>query len=179
MAIHDSYTKEILEQLNYNATWLPTVQLAPGDLCDLRGHEMQVVSNLAEFEIPFELEDPAVETDIEYSSEGAVSINFKASGDPPPAGSLLDLNDAGVSLSFSRSQAVVLRMAKCSSRRIKSRTRRIPGGRRRGDRGRSDPAPAPPGAQRPRNAGTGRPGPEPDPTSAAWPGRRRARSRRR
>jgi len=120
MAIHDSYTKEILEQLNYNATWLPTVQLAPGDLCDLRGHEMQVVSNLAEFEIPFELEDPAVETDIEYSSEGAVSINFKASGDPPPAGSLLDLNDAGVSLSFSRSQAVVLRMAKCSSRRIKS-----------------------------------------------------------
>jgi hypothetical protein len=28
MAIHDSYTKEILEQLNYNATWLPTVQLS-------------------------------------------------------------------------------------------------------------------------------------------------------
>jgi hypothetical protein len=120
MAIHDSYTKEILEQLNYNATWLPTVQLAPGDVCDIRGNEMQLMSSLTEFKIPFELEDRAVDTDIEYSSEGAVSINFKASGDPPPVGSLLDIGDAGVSLSFSRSQAVVLRMAKCSSKRLKS-----------------------------------------------------------
>ena len=55
MAIHIAYTKEILEQLNYNATWLPTVQLAPGDVCDIRGNEMRLMSNLKEFEIPFEL----------------------------------------------------------------------------------------------------------------------------
>ncbi|BFU94133.1 MAG: hypothetical protein NTNFB02_08550 [Nitrospira sp.] len=120
MAIHDSYTKEILEQLNYNATWLPTVQLAPGDVCDLRGHEIQVVSHLTEFKIAFELEDRPAETDIEYASAGAVSINFKASGDPPPVGSMLDVSDAGVSVSFSQLRAVVLRMAKCTSKRIKS-----------------------------------------------------------
>ena len=120
MAIHDSYTTEILEQLNYNATWLPTVQLAPGDVCDLRGNQIQLVSHLTAFGIPSELEDQAVETDIEYASEGAVSISFKASGDLPPVGSVLDVGDAGVSISFSRSQAVVLRMSKCSSKRLKS-----------------------------------------------------------
>jgi hypothetical protein len=41
-------------------------------------------------------------------------------GEPPPTGSLLEVNDAGISLSFSRSQAVVLRMAKCASKRLKS-----------------------------------------------------------
>ena len=90
MAIHDQYTNEILEQLNYTATWLPTVQLVPGDVCDLRGREIQVVSHLNEFEIPFELEDRPVETDINYASAGGVSIHFKASGEPPPTGSLLD-----------------------------------------------------------------------------------------
>jgi len=120
MAIHDQYTNEILEQLNYTATWLPTVQLVPGDVCDLRGREIQVVSHLNEFEIPFELEDRPVETDINYASAGGVSIHFKASGEPPPTGSLLEVSDAGISLSFNRSQAVVLRMAKCASKRLKS-----------------------------------------------------------
>jgi hypothetical protein len=121
MAIHDQYTKEIHEELDYNATWLPTVQLAPGDVCDLRGHQIQVVSHLNEFEIPFELENSPVATDIEYASAGGVSIQFKASGEPPPTGSLLDVSDAGISLSFTRSQGVVLRMAKCTSKRLKSK----------------------------------------------------------
>ena len=120
MALHDQYTSEILEQLNYNATWLPTVQLKPGDVCDLRGNEIQVVSHLDEFKVVFELEDRPVATDIEYASGGAVSIRVKLKGEPMLEGSLLDVNDAGISLSFGRSQAVVLRMAKCASKRLKS-----------------------------------------------------------
>jgi hypothetical protein len=120
MALHDQYTSEIFEQLNYNATWLPTVQLTPGDVCDLRGHEIQRVSHLSEFDIPFVVEDGPVPTDFDYKSAGGVSIQFKLKGDPPPTGSLLEVDDAGVSLSFSRSQAVVLRLAKCTSKRLKS-----------------------------------------------------------
>lgn len=120
MALHDQYTSEILEELNYNAAWLPTVQLKPGDVCDLHGNEIRVVSHLDEFKISFELEDRPVATDIEYASAGAVSIQVKLKGEPPPTGSLLDVSDAGISLLFGRSQAVVLRMAKCASKRLKS-----------------------------------------------------------
>jgi hypothetical protein len=120
MAIYDWYTKEILDQLNYNATWLPTVQLAPGDVCDMHGNELRLVSRLKEFDIPHEVENGPVKTDISYSSAGSVSIQLKLSGDPPPAGSLLEVSDAGIAVSFSKSQAVVLRMADCTSKRLKS-----------------------------------------------------------
>lgn len=120
MAIYDQYTKEILEQLNYNATWLPTVQLTPGDVCDLRGNEIRLVAHLTEFDIPSESENLPVKTDFEYASAGGVSIQFKASGDPPPTGSLLEVSEAGIALSFSKSSAVLLRMAKCTSKRLKS-----------------------------------------------------------
>jgi len=53
MRIHEQYTREVLEQLNYVATWLPTVRLAPGDVCDMRGHELRVVSHLDEFDVDF------------------------------------------------------------------------------------------------------------------------------
>jgi len=120
MALHDQYTREIFEQLNYNATWLPTVQLMPGDVCSLRGNEIQRVAHLSEFDIPFVVEDGPVPTDFNYQSAGGVSIQFKLKGDPPPTGSLLEVGDAGISMSFSRSQAVVLRLAKCTSKRLKS-----------------------------------------------------------
>ena len=66
MALHDQYTREIFEQLNYNATWLPTVQLMPGDVCSLRGNEIQRVAHLSEFDIPFVVEDGPVPTDFNY-----------------------------------------------------------------------------------------------------------------
>ncbi len=120
MPIHHQYTSEIHEQLNYNATWLPTVRLVPGDICRLDGHEIQVVSHLNEFGVTFELEDRPVESDFEYSSAGVVSLHSKLSGQPPPAGSMLALTEAGISLSFARSEAVVLRLAQCSAKRLKS-----------------------------------------------------------
>lgn len=118
MPIHVQYTKELLEQLNYVATWLPTVGLKPGDVCDMRGYELRKVGALQDFSIPFVLEDQPVEADIEYSSAESVSIQFKLSGEPPPTGSLLAIEDAGINLSFSRAAAVLLRLAGCSSKRI-------------------------------------------------------------
>jgi hypothetical protein len=120
MPIHQQYTGEVLEQLNYVATWLPTVRLLPGDVCDMRGHELRVVSHLDEFHVDFDLEDRPVASDIEYSSAGAVSVHFKLGGEPPPTGSALKVEEAGISLSFARSAAVLLRLADCSARRIES-----------------------------------------------------------
>jgi hypothetical protein len=120
MPIHEQYTREILNQLNYVATWLPTVRLEPGDICYLRGHQISHESHLDEFDIHFELSDRPVETSIEYASAGAVSTHVKLSGDPPPMGSVLQVDEAGISLSFARSEAVILRLADCSARRIKS-----------------------------------------------------------
>lgn len=120
MSIHERYTKEIVDELNYVATWLPTVRLAPGDVCDMHGHELRVVSHLSEFDVDFELEDRPVESDMEYSSSGAVTMHLKAGGEPPPTGSALSVDEAGVSLSFGRTGAVVLRLADCSAKRIRS-----------------------------------------------------------
>jgi hypothetical protein len=120
MPIHQQYTREILDQLNYVATWLPTVRVEPGDVCDMHGYTLSVVSHLNEFGVQFELEDRPVQSDIEYSSAGAVSVRFKASGEPPPTGSILTVSEAGVSLSFAKSEAVLLRMADCSAKRIRS-----------------------------------------------------------
>jgi hypothetical protein len=120
MPIHEQYTQEVLEQLNYVATWLPTVRLAPGDVCDMRGHELRVVSRLDEFDVAFALEDRPVQSDFEYASAGAVSVQFKVGGEPPPIGSALKVEEAGISMAFARSEAVVLRMADCSGKRIQS-----------------------------------------------------------
>ena len=120
MPIHDQYTREVFNQLKYNATWLPTVRLAPGDVCSMSGHELRVVSHLREFEIDYEVEERRVQSDFEYSSEGAVSMHVKAIGEAPAAGSLLKVEDAGISLSFARSKAVILRLGQCSGRHLKS-----------------------------------------------------------
>ena len=120
MELHEQYTSEVYDQLNYVATWLPTEKLSPGDVCTMHDNHLRVVSNLSEFEIPFEVEDTSVDTDIEYSSERAVSVQLKAKGDPPPVGSALVLEEAGIMLSFGRANAVLLRLAACTSQRIKS-----------------------------------------------------------
>lgn len=119
MKLHEQYTTEVHEQLNYVATWLPTVKVALGDVCTMYDHQLQVVSSLADFKIPFATENAPVDTDIEYSSEGAVSIRLKASGDPPPLGSALTVQEAGITLAFNRANAVVMRMSACKASRIK------------------------------------------------------------
>ncbi|MGB5819832.1 MAG: hypothetical protein WBG90_10140 [Saonia sp.] len=120
MKIYKQYAKEILEQLNYVPTWLPTVKLVPGDVCDMRGYELRHVSHLNEFDISFDLIEKSIESDIEYSSEGAVSIQFKIDGDIPPTGSTLKVEEAGISLTLARKNAILLKMADCSMKRIRS-----------------------------------------------------------
>lgn len=118
MSLHQRYTDEIRRHLNYMATWFPTVRLEAGDVCAVRNNELIRVGHLSEFDIGFEMQDAAVKSDILYTSQGAVSIALKAEGQPPPAGSMLQLNETGIAVSFSRANAIAMVLASCSSKRI-------------------------------------------------------------
>jgi hypothetical protein len=118
MALHSSYLEEIKKSLNYVATWLPTVILQPGDVCDMRDGELRRVGSLRDFDIAWQTQKSDVESDMQYSSAGAVSMQLKAQGEAPPAGSLLNVQDAGITCSFSRSGAVVLQLTDCTGQSI-------------------------------------------------------------
>jgi len=118
MALHSRYTEGVHEELDYLATWLPTVQLAPGDVCTLEDLQLQKVATLGEFGVTFEVESAPVETDIEYSSADEVSLQVKAAGQAPIAGSALSIDDAGLTVRFARAGAVLLRLSGCTSRQI-------------------------------------------------------------
>ena len=119
MALHSSYVEEVRDNLNYVATWLPSVILQPGDVCDMRGGELRRVGDLEAFGVQCETKEFDVETDIHYASEGAVSMSVKVKGELPKTGSTLQVEDAGVSFSFDRSGAVVLQLTGCTSLEIK------------------------------------------------------------
>lgn len=118
MALHSRYTEGVHDELNYLATWLPTVLLAPGDVCTLEDLQLQKVGTLADFGIAFEAKDAPVKTDFEYSSADEVSIDIKAAGQAPIAGSALAIEDAGLTVRFANAGAVLLRLAGCTSRQI-------------------------------------------------------------
>ena len=118
--MHEQYTEEIREELDYVAMWLPSTVVHPGDVCDVKDDKIRVVSHLSEFGIEFEVVDMAVETGFDYSSKGEVSVQFKVKGDAAPPGSELAVDEAGVSMSFGRTNAVVLQLANCTGQRLKS-----------------------------------------------------------
>ncbi len=118
MSLHSTYVDEISENLNYNATWLPTTVLAVGDVCRLTDGELRRTGSLTDFGIQFAAGRSDVESDMLYASAGATSIRIKAAGDPPPLGSALTIEEAGVSINFSRSNAVMLQLNDCTSHTI-------------------------------------------------------------
>ena len=120
MALYSSYVDEIRDNLNYTATWLPTVILRAGDVCDISGGQLRRVGSLAEYGIQPEVANSDVRSEIHYASAGSVTINVKAKGDPPPSGSLLSLSEAGIALAFNRSGAVVLQLTGCTGSSIRN-----------------------------------------------------------
>ncbi|WP_299676138.1 hypothetical protein [uncultured Roseobacter sp.] len=118
MSINLHYTREILEELNYVATWFPTTTLAPGEVCDMRGGQLKPVGSLEDFDITFETEPGSAESTIEYKSAGAVSIKTKAAGSAELPGSALKEAEAGLHITFARENAILLTLTGCEARRI-------------------------------------------------------------
>lgn len=119
MSVSKEYTKEVQKQLDYSATWLPTMQVAPGDVGRLRKYQYTHYSTLNDLGIKFEVQEGSAQSEFDYCSSNSVSITTKGLGKVPPIGVGIAKADAGVSIKFSRDKAIVLRLTHCSSTRIR------------------------------------------------------------
>jgi len=109
MKTSKKYTREIKQQFGYLATWLPSTPIDLGDIGILKNNQFTKISNLSDLGIRFEIKRDETKSDIEHSSKGAVSITTKASGTVAPQGSTLGEVDAGITVEFSKENAILFK----------------------------------------------------------------------
>jgi hypothetical protein len=119
MSISKQYTKEINGATNYSATWLPNVIVSPGDVGRITDYQYQPLTTLKDLNIQFDVVPGSVQADFDYSSTDSVSVHIKAAGQAPLTGSSIAKADAGINIKFSRDNAVVFRISRGKSTRIK------------------------------------------------------------
>ena len=103
------YTREMYRKFRYFATWEPTKHLSLGDIGEMQKNEFIRISNLANFNIPFATCTDPTPGNLEYHSQGGVSITTKLAGTFPPQGSILNQADAGLSVEFAKEKAVMFK----------------------------------------------------------------------
>lgn len=118
MSTQETYTRELRDNLNYTATWLPNLQLKLGDVGVLSKYEFTYRTNLKNLGIPFQEGKPGSAATYSYLSSDSVKRDIKLAGTAPAAGSMLADVDAGISFSFSRKDAVVFLATGCTVRTI-------------------------------------------------------------
>lgn len=109
MRTNTKYTRELKKQFGYLATWLPSTPVSLGDVGIVKRGVFTRLSNLNDFGISFEIEKDSSKSDIDHSSKGAVSISLKAAGTTPAAGSTLTEVDAGITIEFSKENAILFK----------------------------------------------------------------------
>lgn len=111
MKTSKKYTRELYRQFKYLAAWLPGTPFALGDIGILKGREFTKIGNLKDekFKIDFDIEKDTTPADINHSSKGAVTISIKAAGSASPSGSTLTQADAGVTVEFSKENAILFK----------------------------------------------------------------------
>jgi hypothetical protein len=119
MSIQKRYVRELRDNTNYLPTWLPNVQVAPGDVGHITGLQYSGVGNLADYGIEIEIYEGDAEADYDYYSANHVSRTLKLAGHASPPGSTLTEAEAGISIHFSQENAVIFRATGCQSTRIR------------------------------------------------------------
>lgn len=117
MSINQRYTRELRDNLNYTATWLPNVSLSLGDIGVLSRHQFTHRTNLKNLNIPFTESVLGTGATYSYASSGTVTRHMKLAGQAPLPGSALTELDAGITLTFGKQHALVFLATDC---RIKS-----------------------------------------------------------
>jgi len=118
MSVNRTYTRELKENLNYTATWLPNLRLSLGDVGVLHKHSFTYRTSLAHLGIPFGESGPGASAAYSHVSSGSVQRDIKLAGKAPVAGSVLADADAGITFSFSSTHAVVFLASDCTIRVI-------------------------------------------------------------
>ena len=103
------YTDELFRQFHYYATWLPGSPVELGTIGTMKDKEFTKASHLRNEGILYETDEDTSTSDFDYSSKGAVTVRPKLSGEVPVAGSVLSQADAGVTVEFSRQNAILFR----------------------------------------------------------------------
>ncbi len=119
MKVNKKYTKDLKKQFGYLATWLPGTPISLGDIGVFKRNKFTKISNLSDIGITFEIEKDITKSDIEYSSKGGVSVTTKASGVAASQGSILGEVDAGITVEFSKENAILFKANGTTSPSIK------------------------------------------------------------
>ncbi|WP_025742587.1 hypothetical protein [Aquimarina pacifica] len=114
------YTQELYRQFGYLATWNPGTPMALGDIGIMRQKQFTKIGNVSDLGISFEIEEDITPIDLEFSSEGAVSVSTKLSGSPTLAGSSLSDIDAGIHVKFSKENAILFKANETRTPAIKN-----------------------------------------------------------
>lgn len=99
-AIRKQYVKDLYRHFNYYPTWLPGVPLKLGDIGVINKNEFTKISSLENEGIPFEVVPDSTRMDLDFVSEGGVSITTKLAGSAKLPNSYLMELDAGFSIDF-------------------------------------------------------------------------------
>jgi hypothetical protein len=118
MSTNQTYTRELRDNLNYTATWLPNLKLSLGDVGVLSKYEFTYRTNLENLGIPFKEGKAGSVATYSYVSSDSVKRDIKLAGKAPIAGSVLADVDAGITFTFSREDAVVFLATGCTVRTI-------------------------------------------------------------
>lgn len=105
------YTKEMFKKFGYLATWEPGVPLKLGDIGVIRDNVFTRLGSISDIDIGFvfETREDDSPSNIEYSSEGSVSVTSKASGKASPEGSTLAQVDVGIIVEFGSKNSVLFK----------------------------------------------------------------------
>lgn len=113
------YAKEIRNNLHYGATWTPGTPLRLGTIGTFRNGVFLPISHLDSLGIDYETEEDPNPTTYTHMSDGSVSLRVKASGETDDAFDALAKAEAGVSVSFTRGNAVLFSAEGCRENRVR------------------------------------------------------------
>lgn len=109
-SIRKQYIKDLYNHFNYYPTWLPGVPLQLGDIGILHKNEFTRVSSLENEGIQFEIREDLTKMDLNFDSEGSVTITAKLAGTANIEGSVLAEAEAGISIDFQKQHATLLKL---------------------------------------------------------------------
>src|SRR5947209_5186779 len=105
------YTSEIRKALGYSATWLPNVEVRIGDVGDLRGHQYQRVTTLADLGIDFKVRRSKGKAVMQHSTTDSVSIEI--GGKSGSSSQLSPLAEGSIRVEFHTANAVLFQAGNC------------------------------------------------------------------
>ncbi len=118
MAVNKQYAKEIHDHLAYFPTWLPSATISLGDVGIIRDGIFEKTGSLKDFRITHVEQVDESEGDLEHTSSGAVSIEFRATGGAPAASAISGKFDGDIRVSFNRANAVLFQASQCKKSTI-------------------------------------------------------------